>query len=140
MGASLPTIKSPQRKGINTGFMIPIKSINAGFLRKRNVKLFLIDKSFFIRKNIIMKNQIKQILRSTKGKFFTLVYVKANGERRVACGQFKNIKALKGGESTHQFSQSIPYYDVNKKSYRAFNVNRLISIKCGNMKFNANNS
>lgn len=78
-----------------------------------------------------MKTQILDLIRSTKGRFFSVTFTKADGTLRKACAQHKNLGALKGGESTHKNSNSIPFYDVNKKAYRSFNVDRLSEIKCG---------
>jgi hypothetical protein len=81
--------------------------------------------------NTITKEQVKEIIRSTKGKFFTLVYRKANGEYRKACAKAFSINALRGGVSCHENSGCVIYYDVNKKEYRSFRPERLVSINQG---------
>lgn len=77
------------------------------------------------------KNTIKEFIKSTKGAFFSVKYTKADGSIRSACGKSFNKQALVGGESTHKESNSVPYWDVNKKAYRSFRADSVLEISCG---------
>jgi len=84
-----------------------------------------------------MKNEISEKVRnklmldkikSTKGKFFSLVFVKKNGELRKMKCRTGVKKHLKGGKNLNPNigdSQAV-VYDVEKLGYRTINLNTIV--------------
>jgi hypothetical protein len=81
--------------------------------------------------NIISSTQAKSIIDEQYGKFFSVVFIKKNGEiREMNCRQ--GVKAfLKGG--TLKFDpQALGYvvvFDIQKMAYRMVNLNTLRGLK-----------
>ncbi len=78
-----------------------------------------------------MSNKQKlDILRTTKGKFFTVLFTKQDGtERKMNC-RLGVAKGLKGGENNHKgHEEYVTVYDMVNKGYRAINLETLKSIK-----------
>lgn len=79
------------------------------------------------------KNQLTNLIKETKGRFFSIKFQKANGDIRVANGKNYYCHLLQGGESTHNQSDSTPFVDRNKESFISANAGRVISFKCGGL-------
>ena len=73
-------------------------------------------------------NELKQVLGN---KFFTVTFIKNNGETRKLNGRLGVTKHLKGG--TKSFSDKdhniITVFDLKKKAYRSFHIDTVIDIK-----------
>jgi hypothetical protein len=82
---------------------------------------------------MITKNEIKELIRKTNGKFFTVSFrLKDTGELKTACGKNFVRAALAGGVDKLANSEAIAFFDVNKKGYRSFLSSNLVDLKCGN--------
>ena len=81
------------------------------------------------------KDKLKELVRSTKGRFFSLTFEKADGTRRVANGKNFYGKLIAGGNSTHSDSKSVPFVDRNKGSFISANSERVIAFKCGSLSY-----
>lgn len=77
------------------------------------------------------REQLVELVQATKGKFFSVAFIKRNGERRVMNGKNFYADLLRGGNSTLEHSMSVPVVDRNKGEFRAVNADTLISFKCG---------
>ena len=87
-------------------------------------------------------NFYKDFITNTKSKFFTVVFVKKNGEERTLVGQTgvtkflqKNPRITKHGSSntTAHLENYMTVYDIQKKAYRNVNLETIKSIKCGDL-------
>jgi hypothetical protein len=78
-----------------------------------------------------MSNKQKlDILRTTKGKFFSCVFTKQSGEERKMNCRLGVAKGLKGGENNHKgHEEYATVYDMVNKGYRNINLDTLKSIK-----------
>ena len=65
-----------------------------------------------------MKNEIF----ATKGKIFSVVFTKKNGEDRKMHCRLGVTKHLKGGISRNSNPNHIVVYDLDKKAYRTLNL------------------
>ena len=74
---------------------------------------------------------IKSVLKATKGKFFTVVFVKKDGTTRVMNCRLGVTKHLKGGVSTLNPSEFLTVYDMQAEGYRAINLSTIVSVTCG---------
>ena len=73
--------------------------------------------------------QIKELLESSKGKFFTVTFTKKDGSTRVLNGRLGVTKHLKGGKKTVTQENYLTVFDTQKKAYRTVNVDTVQSVK-----------
>lgn len=79
------------------------------------------------------KKTLKELILASKGKFFSIKFIKDNGDIRVANGKAFYRKALHGGDSTHKDSKSVPFIDRNKKDFISANADRVLAFRCGSI-------
>lgn len=86
----------------------------------------------------ITKEQAKQLIKDTKGKFFTVTFIKKDGTTRVMNARLGVKVYLKGGELPYNPDEKglIPVYDVKTGGYRMVNVNTITKLKIGNNEYN----
>jgi len=79
---------------------------------------------------IVNKEQAKNLINSSKGKFFTVEFVKKNGDTRVMNCRKGVKKHLKGGELAFDPNSKglVVVFDAQKKAYRMININTLQSV------------
>ena len=66
-------------------------------------------------------------------KFFTVTFVKANGEIRKLNGRLGVTKHTVSGKTTDAHDEYLCVYDMDKKGYRNVNVNTITSVECGTL-------
>ena len=64
-------------------------------------------------------------------KFFTVTFVKANGEIRKLNGRLGVTKHTISGNTIDTHEDYLCVYDVDKKGYRNVNVNTITNVVCG---------
>ena len=76
----------------------------------------------------------KQWIESTRGRFFTVEFVKKDGSNRKMLARTGVKKGLVGaGRSTQLAENLLCVYDVQAKDYRTVNCDNVISFKCGGL-------
>ena len=71
-------------------------------------------------------NAKRALIKSTNGKWFSVVFKKANGSLRKLNGRLKVTKHLRGGISTTRDRDNlITVYDIVAKGYRNVNLETL---------------
>jgi hypothetical protein len=85
----------------------------------------------------ITKAEAKQLIKDTKGKFFTVTFIKKDGTTRVMNARLGVKAYLKGGELPYDPEEKglIPVYDVKTGDYRMVNVNTITKLKIGNNEY-----
>lgn len=76
---------------------------------------------------------IQELVKQTNGKFFKVTFTKADGSIRNMVCRTKVTKHLKGGERKAP-KDAIVVFDVQKKEYRCFKPETVISFQCGKNK------
>jgi hypothetical protein len=79
-----------------------------------------------------------KIIKDTKGKFFTVTFVKrTDGTTRVMNARLGVRSYLKGGELPYDPTSKnlLPVFDVPKKEYRMVDLNTIIKLKIGNNEY-----
>ena len=71
---------------------------------------------------------VSKILNS-KGRIFTVSFIKKDGSIRVLNGRLGVKKYLKNGDSTLNPNEYITIYDLKNKGYREVNISTIINIK-----------
>jgi hypothetical protein len=86
----------------------------------------------------ISKEQAKQLIKNTNGKFFTATFIKKDGTTRVMNARLGVKAYLKGGELPYDPESKglIPVYDVKTGDYRMININTLTNLKIGSNTYN----
>lgn len=80
--------------------------------------------------------KLKEIIQETKGKFFTVNFIKKDGTKRHMLARLGVKKYLKGGENPAKNRDNlIVVFDVHKRAYRMINLDTLLSFKCGDKEY-----
>ena len=79
------------------------------------------------------KTRIEEMLNRSLGAWMSLCFMKKNGEITTRCARAKKFSkfALRGGKDNLANSPTISFYDCNKKDFRSFRIENLISVSCG---------
>lgn len=85
----------------------------------------------------ITQDQAKQLIKDTKGKFFTVTFIKKDGTERVMNARLGVKAYLRGGELPYnpEAKGLIPVYDMQKHDYRMVNINTIKKLKIGNNEY-----
>lgn len=87
----------------------------------------------------ISREDAKKIIKDTKGKFFTVTFIKrTDGSIRVMNARLGVKAYLKGGELPYNPEPKglIPVFDIQKRAYRMINLNTIVNLKIGNKEYN----
>lgn len=74
-----------------------------------------------------MMNKVERILNS-KGKIFTVTFVKKDGSIRVLNGRLGVTKHLKGGACTLDKDKFIIVYDLKSEGYRSIDKDAILDV------------
>ena len=85
----------------------------------------------------ISRETARQLIKDTKGKFFTVTFIKKDGTTRVMNARLGVKAYLKGGELPYnpEAKGLIPVFDVQKREYRMVNINTITKLKVGNNEY-----
>jgi hypothetical protein len=86
----------------------------------------------------ITKDEAKQLIKNTKGKFFTVTFIKKDGSERVMNARLGVKAYLKGGDLPYNPDEKglIPVYDMKNGGYRMINIPTISKLKIGNNEYN----
>jgi len=89
---------------------------------------------------VITKQDAKQLIKDTKGRFFTVTFIKKDGTKRVMNARLGVKAYLRGGELPYDPEEKglIPVYDVKTGDYRMVNINTITHLKIGNNEYEVN--
>ena len=68
------------------------------------------------------------IIEQSKGRFFTVVFTKKDGSKRVMNARLGVTKHLKGGSCTVDREKYIIAYEMGQEGYRSINRSTIISV------------
>lgn len=83
--------------------------------------------------NTIM-NPALSILKSTRGRFASVVYTNAKGETKPYVVRLGVKKHLRGGTKP-PVENAVTVYSINAKGYKTFKAEGIKSVKCGSLVF-----
>lgn len=89
---------------------------------------------------LITRDAARMMIKNTKGKFFTVTFVKKDGTTRVMNCRLGVRAYLKGGELPYNPDEKglIPVYDVQTRDYRMINAATITNLKIGNKEYQVN--
>ena len=84
------------------------------------------------------REMLRDLIKATNSMFFTITFVKKNGEERtmtVKDGVEKHLVHPKGNGSNRQetYPNLITLFDVNDRKYKSINLDTVTFLKCGNL-------
>lgn len=77
---------------------------------------------------------VKDLVKHTNGRFFSVDFVKKDGTLRHMVCRTNVTKHLRGGTKTTP-NTVITVFDVQKKQYRCFYPETVKKLKCGNLSY-----
>ena len=85
---------------------------------------------------IISRDEAKQLIKETKGKIFTVVFIKKDGSERTMNARLGVKVYLRGGQLAYDAESKglLPVYDMQisgENAYRMINLNTILSLKIG---------
>ncbi len=89
--------------------------------------------------NTINRSAAKQLIKDTRGKFFTVSFIKrTDGTTRIMNARLGVKAFLKGGTLPYnpEAKRLIPVYDVQKRGYRMINLDTIFNLKIGQQEYN----
>ena len=87
----------------------------------------------------ISKLEAAQKIRDTKGRMFTVTFIKkSNGEKRTMNARLGVQAYLRGGVLPYDPNTKglIPVYDIQTKDYRMINIQGIVNLKTGGVEYN----
>ena len=82
------------------------------------------------------KETLRQLIKATKGRFFTITFKTTDGRIRTACSKDKYFDMYKGGSSKLSKSDAVSFIDRNKGNGRgewiSAKASNVIGFRCGN--------
>ena len=76
-------------------------------------------------------DELKAMVKSTKGKWFSAEFIKANGSKRKIVARVGCHIGIKGTSNRKQKDGLITVYEPKVKGYRTINLETLQNFKCG---------
>ena len=80
-------------------------------------------------------DELKAMIKSTKGRFFSADFTKADGTKRHIVARVGCHIGVKGTSNRKQKDNLIAVYEPKTKGWRTINVDTLQHFKCGNFEF-----
>ena len=76
-------------------------------------------------------DELKAMIKSTKGKFFSAEFIKANGSKRKIVARVDCRIGVKGTSNRKPKENLVTVYEPKVKGYRTINLETLQNFKCG---------
>ena len=77
-------------------------------------------------------DELKAMIKSTKGKWFSCTFIKKDGSKRVMNGRIGCHKGVKGIGRKFKKDNLVTVFDAQAKEYRMINVDTMLTFSCGN--------
>ena len=87
------------------------------------------------RNNRPSADELKTMIKYTKGRFFSAEFIKANGSKRKIVARVGCHIGVKGTSNRKQKEHLIAVYEPKTKGWRTINLETLQHFKCGNFEF-----
>ena len=78
-----------------------------------------------------MNAHLASLIESTKGKFFSITFIKKDGSVRIVNAKDKYIRLLRGGDNKVAAAGYTSFVDRNKESWVCAKDSNTVSFKCG---------
>ena len=78
-------------------------------------------------------SELKAMIKSSKGKFFSAEFIKADGSKRKIVARVDCHIGVKGTSNRKQKEHLIAVYEPKTKGWRTINLDTLQHFKCGGL-------
>ena len=85
------------------------------------------------RNNRPSSDELKAMIKSTKGRFFSAEFIKANGSKRKIIARVGCHIGVKGVGRKNIKESLVTVYEPKVKGYRTINLETLQNFKCGGL-------
>ena len=85
------------------------------------------------RKSLPDVSELKAMVKSSKGKFFSAEFIKADGSKRKIVARVGCHIGVKGTSNRKQKENLVTVYEPKVKGYRTINLETLQNFKCGGL-------
>ena len=76
-------------------------------------------------------DELKAMIKSTNGRFFSCTFIKKDGTKRVMNGRIGCHKGVKGVGRKFSTPNLVTVFDAKAKEYRMINVDTMLTFNCG---------
>ena len=83
------------------------------------------------RSNRPSSDELKAMIKSTKGRFFSCTFIKKDGSKRKIVARVGCHIGVKGTSNRKQKDRLITVYEPKVKGYRTINLETLLTFNCG---------
>ena len=84
-------------------------------------------------KHKTMQTELDNLIAETKGKFFSITFVKKDGSIRVINGKDKYQRLLKGGEYKGATAGFVPFVNRNTETWASAHKDAIVTFRCGKL-------
>ena len=84
------------------------------------------------RSNRPSSDELKAMVKSTKGKWFSAEFIKANGSKRKIVARVGCHIGVKGTSNRKPKENLVTVYEPKVKGYRTINLETMLTFNCGN--------
>jgi hypothetical protein len=85
------------------------------------------------KKQKTMQTELDNLIAQTKGKFFSITFVKKDGSVRVINGKDKYRRLLKGGEYKGATAGFVPFVNRNTETWASAHKDAIVTFRCGSL-------
>ena len=76
-------------------------------------------------------DELKAMVKSTKGRWFSAEFIKANGSKRKIVARVGCHIGVKGTSNRKQKENLVTVYEPKVKGYRTINLETMLTFNCG---------
>ena len=80
-----------------------------------------------------MQTELDNLIAQTKGKFFSITFVKKDGSVRVINGKDKYQRLLKGGVNNVAVAGYVPFVNRNTETWASAHKDAVVTFRCGKL-------
>jgi hypothetical protein len=85
------------------------------------------------KKQKTMQTELDNLIAETKGKFFSITFVKKDGTVRVINGKDKYRRLLKGGVNNVTVAGYVPFVNRNTETWASAHKDAIVTFRCGSL-------
>ena len=85
------------------------------------------------KKQKTMQTELDNLIAETKGKFFSITFVKKDGTVRVINGKDKYQRLLKGGVNNVAVAGYVPFVNRNTETWASAHKDAIVTFRCGSL-------
>lgn len=86
-----------------------------------------------VTKHKTMQTELDNLIAQTKGKFFSITFVKKDGSVRVINGKDKYQRLLKGGVNNVSVAGYVPFVNRNTETWASAHKDAIVTFRCGSL-------